>query len=113
MLGVPCLLSPFAHTNKYFKVEGVRIESSTIEMSGGVGAPPRPPEGGFGDVGEGSVCYQRLTKATQCLGKMRDSVEADSINVEKYYKELVVSRRLPARHHGAQSDHELQNRQWR
>ena len=32
----------------------------TIEMSGGIGAPPGLGEGGFGDVGEAVLCFQTM-----------------------------------------------------
>ena len=64
-------------------------------MSGGVGVPPGLGEGGFGDVGEAAVCFQTMAKTMKRLGEIRDNVEADSINVEKYVKELsVVTRDL-------------------
>ncbi len=45
---------------------------------------------GFEDVGETSACFQRMAMAMKRLGKIRDNVETDSINVEKYLKELAI-----------------------
>ncbi len=59
-------------------------------MSNGVGVPPELVEGGFGDVGEAAVRFQKMARAVRRLGEIRDKVEADSINVEKYLKELAV-----------------------
>ena len=59
-------------------------------MSGGVGVPPGLAEGGFEDVGEASMFFQRLAEAMKRLGRIRDNVETDSINVDKYLKELAV-----------------------
>ncbi len=60
-------------------------------MSGGeVRVPPGFDEGGFGDVGEAAVCCQTMAKIMmKCLGEICDNVEADSINVEGYVKEVV------------------------
>ncbi len=57
-------------------------------MSGGVGVLPGLGEGGFGDVGEAAVCFQPMAKTMKRLGEIRDNAEADSINVERYVKEL-------------------------
>ncbi len=59
-------------------------------MSGGVGIPRGLAEGGFGDVGEANMCSQRMARAMKRLGDIRDNVEGDSINMEKYLKELAV-----------------------
>ena len=55
-------------------------------MAGGVGGPPGLSEGGFGEVGEAAVCFQTMAKTMKRLGEIRDNVEADGINVEKYVK---------------------------
>ncbi len=60
----------------------------TLEMSSGVGVPPGLDDGGFGDVGEAAVCFQTMARTMRRLGEFRDNVEADSISVEKYLKEL-------------------------
>ncbi len=59
-------------------------------MAGGAGAPPGLGERGFADVGEAVVCFQIMAKTMKRLGEIRDNVKADSINVEKYVKELSV-----------------------
>ena len=57
----------------------------------GVGVPPGLDDGGFDDVGEAAVCFQTMAKAMRRLGEIRDNVEADVINVDKYVKELSVA----------------------
>ncbi len=49
-------------------------------FDGGVG-------GGFGHVGEAGLCYAKMARVLQPAGEVHDTVEADSINVEKYVKE--------------------------
>ena len=44
---------------------------------GGVG-------GGFGHVGEAGACYSTMARVVLRAGEVRDNVDADSINVEKY-----------------------------
>ncbi len=50
-----------------------------------------PELGGFGEVGEAVVCFLTMAKTLKRLGEIRDNVEADSINVELYVKELAVA----------------------
>ncbi len=57
-------------------------------MSGGVGVHPGLGEGVCGDVGEAAVCFQAMAKVMRRLGEIRDNVEADSINAEKYANEV-------------------------
>ncbi len=45
---------------------------------------------GFGAVGEAGACYNTMACLMIWAGEVRDSVEADSINVEKYVKELAA-----------------------
>ncbi len=52
--------------------------------------PLRFGGGGFGDVGDANVCFQRMAKAIERMGEIRDNMVADSIDVEKYVKELAV-----------------------
>ena len=61
-------------------------------MSGGVGVRSGLGEGGLGDVGEAAVCFQTMAKVMHRLAEIRDNVEADSINIEKYVKELTITR---------------------
>ncbi len=56
----------------------------------GVGVPPGLADGGFGDVGEAAVCFQTMTNIMRRLGEIRDNAEYDSINVEKYLRELAI-----------------------
>jgi hypothetical protein len=56
----------------------------------GVEVPPGLDDGGFDDVGEAAVCFQTMAGTMRRLGKIRDDVEADSINLEKYLKELAM-----------------------
>ncbi len=43
---------------------------------------------GFGDVGEAAVCFQTMAEFIRRLREIRDNVEADNVNVERYVKEL-------------------------
>ena len=52
------------------------------EVDGGV------PSGGCGRVGEARACYDAMARVMKRLAEIRDNVEFDSINVEKYVKEL-------------------------
>ncbi len=58
-------------------------------MSGGIGVLPVLGEGGFGDAGE-AVVFQTMAKTMERLSELRDTVDADSINAERYVKELSV-----------------------
>ncbi len=51
---------------------------------------PGLDDGGFGDAREAAVCFQTMARTMRRLGEIRDNVEVDSINVEKYLKELAV-----------------------
>ncbi len=46
--------------------------------------------GDFGEVDEAVVCFQKMAKTMKRLGEIRDNVEADRINVERYVKELAI-----------------------
>ncbi len=69
-------------------------------MAGGVGVPPGLGEGAFGDVGEAAVCFQTMARTMKRLGGIRDNVEADGINVEKYVKDLSVVTMDPTKARG-------------
>ncbi len=43
-------------------------------------------EVGFGHVGEARACYDKMAIVTRRLAEIRDHVEFDSINVEKYVR---------------------------
>ena len=43
---------------------------------------------GFGEVGDSGVCFDRVVKGLKRLKEIEDNVEADSMNTEKYVKEL-------------------------
>ncbi len=60
-----------------------------IKMMKG-GSPPRVggDVGGFGHVGEARACYDAMAQVMKRLVEIRDNAEMDSINVEKYVKEL-------------------------
>ncbi len=88
-------IPPVAHVKSYVKVGRVRNQCLTPGVSSGVGAPTGFVEGGVGDVGEANVCFQKMAKTMRRLGKIRDNAEADSIDVEKYLKEVAVGG-----HHG-------------
>ncbi len=45
-------------------------------------------ERGFGHVGEAGACYSPMARGMLRAGEVRDNVEGDSINVEKYVKEI-------------------------
>ena len=47
-------------------------------------------DGGFGHVGEAGARYNTMARVVLRAGKDRDNVEADSINVEKYVKEIAA-----------------------
>ncbi len=46
--------------------------------------------GGYGHVGEAAACYSTMARVMQRVGDVRDHVEAVSVNVEKYVKEIAV-----------------------
>ena len=46
--------------------------------------------GGFGHVGEVGAFCSTKARILQRAGEVRDNVEADSVNVEKYFKELAA-----------------------
>ncbi len=59
------------------------------------GAPPglrgtNGGGGGFGHVREAGVCYATMAKVLQRAGAVRGNVEMNSINVEKYIKEIAT-----------------------
>ncbi len=66
----------------------------------GVGVPPGLDEGCSGDVVEATVCLQTMTMTMKRSGEIRDNVEADSINLEKYLKALAVVTSMAPRHAG-------------
>ncbi len=72
----------------------------------GVGVPPGLDDGGFDDVGEAAVCFQTMAKAMRRLGEIRDNVESDSINVDRYLKELAFMTMDPTKARGRMFDHE-------
>ena len=43
---------------------------------------------GFGEVGDSGVCFDRVVKGLKRLKEIEENVEADSMNTEKYVKEL-------------------------
>ncbi len=64
-------------------------------MSDGVQGPPGlgsgdggVPSGGFGHEGKARACYDAMARVMKRLAELRDNVEIDSINVERYVKEL-------------------------
>ncbi len=59
-------------------------------MSGGVPEPPGLGRGtsGFGEVGQAAFNYQEMVKGMKRLKDIENNVETDSINMEKYVKEL-------------------------
>ncbi len=65
-------------------------------MSGGppglgcVGVNGGNGEFGFGHVGDAGACYTNMGWVLQRAGEIKDNVEADSINVEKYVRELAA-----------------------
>jgi hypothetical protein len=52
------------------------------EVGGGV------PSRGFGHVGEARACYDAMARVMKRLAEVRDNVEIDSINAEKYVNEF-------------------------
>ncbi len=60
-------------------------------MSGG-----NPPgltgagDGGFGHVGEAGACYSTMAHVLLRAGEVRDNVEADSVSMEEYVKEIAA-----------------------
>ena len=54
------------------------------------GATGGGDDGGFGHVGEAGARYSTMARVLLCTGEVRDHVEADSINVEKYVKEIAA-----------------------
>ncbi len=54
----------------------------------GAGPPGLGAGGGFGDVGQGAFNYQEIVKGMKRFEDSENNVETDSINIEKYMKEL-------------------------
>jgi hypothetical protein len=52
-----------------------------------LGGPPGRG-GGFGSVGEANEFYETLANAIKRMTEIRDNVEGDSMNTERYVKEL-------------------------
>ncbi len=55
---------------------------------GATGAMGATAYSGFGHVGDAGRCYAQLARTFLCAGEVGDNVEQDSVNVEKYVKEL-------------------------
>ena len=56
-------------------------------LGGGVGSNgANGSYAGFGHVGEAGACYTTMARVFTRAGEVRDHVEADGINVEKYVK---------------------------
>ncbi len=49
-----------------------------------------PGLGGFGDVGEARLCFNKLAAGMERWRQVEDTIEHDTINAEKYIKELAV-----------------------
>ena len=43
---------------------------------------------GFGDVGDSALCYDRVVKGMKRLKDIEENVESDTLNLEKYVKEM-------------------------
>ncbi len=54
------------------------------------GGPPGTSGGvtGFGEVGQAAFSYQEMVKGMKRFKDIENNVETDSINMEKYVKEL-------------------------
>ena len=55
-------------------------------MAGPTGGPPGL--GGFGDVGEARLNFNRMAKGMMRLKQISENVQTDQLNIEKYVKEL-------------------------
>ncbi len=67
------------------KSEGTH-KLSLDEMSGGVPGPPGlggGVGGGFGDIGQAAFNYQEMVKGMKRFKDIENTVETDSINMEK------------------------------
>ena len=63
------------------------VEKPNLEkMAGPVGGPLGL--GGFGDVGEARMNFNRMSERMHRLKEISENVEADQLNIEKYVKEL-------------------------
>jgi len=47
-----------------------------------------PGLGGFGDVGEARMNFNRMSQGMHRLREISENVEGDQLNIEKYVKEL-------------------------
>ena len=43
---------------------------------------------GFGEVGDSGACFDRVVKCMKRLKEIEENVESDTLNLEKYVKEL-------------------------
>ena len=69
------------------RAEAGKIETANFEkMAGPVGGPPGL--GGFGDVGEARLNFNRMVKGMTRLKEISENVETDQLIIEKYVKEL-------------------------
>ena len=69
------------------RAEAGKTEKANFEkMAGPVGGPPGL--GGFGDVGEARLNFNRMVKGMTRLKEISENVETDQLNIEKYVKEL-------------------------
>ena len=59
----------------------------TEKMAGPTGGPPGL--GGFGDVGEARLNFNRMVKGMTRLKEISENVETDQLIIEKYVKELM------------------------
>ncbi len=57
-------------------------------MRGGVGAPPGLIHGGFGEIGEVRLSFNKMVARLSRVKDISDNVEADNMNTEKNVKEL-------------------------
>ena len=70
------------------KIEKANFEEklNLEKMAGPVGGPPGL--GGFGEVGEARMNFNRMSQGMHRLKEISENVEADQLNIEKYVKEL-------------------------